>query len=183
LITLADGQTSGVPTVDIGTIGLRGSQLSAVFAWIEADKEFAPILSNTTISNTTVNINAYANLHMGNATVQGTTSLIGNVIGTAQFTGNIVSGNLLTPGLISATGTITGGNIATGGTVSSTGNVTGGNILTGGNVSATGNITGGNIISGNAVIGNINVSGDITVNSLTANTYVSAIGNGSGRQC
>jgi mucin-19 len=177
LITLADGQTSGAPTLDIGTIGLRGSQNSAVLAWKESQLEFVTALSTTTVSNTTFTISSYANLHTGNFIAQGTTSLVGNVIGTAQFTGNIVSGNLLTPGLISATGTITGGNIATGGTVSSTGNVTGGNILTGGNVSATGNITGGNIISGNAVIGNINVSGDITVNSLTANTYVSAIGN------
>jgi hypothetical protein len=177
LITLADGQTSGAPTLDIGTIGLRGSQNSAVLAWKESQLEFVTALSTTTVSNTTFTISSYANLHTGNFIAQGTTSLVGNVIGTAQFTGNIVSGNLLTPGLISATGTITGGNVATGGTVSSTGNVTGGNILTGGNVSATGNITGGNIISGNAVIGNINVSGDITVNSLTANTFVSAIGN------
>jgi hypothetical protein len=58
------------------------------------------------------------------------------------------------------------------------GNIAGGNVLFGnGIVSGSGNIYGGNIISGNAVIGNIQVSGDVTVNSLTSNTYISAIGN------
>jgi len=62
--------------------------------------------------------------------------------------------------------------------VNVTGNVVSGNVLFGsGIVSGTGNIYGGNIISGNAVIGNIQVSGDVTVNSLTSNTYISATGN------
>ena len=59
LITLADGQTSGAPTLDIGTIGLRGSENSAVLAWKESQLGFVTALSNTTVSNTTFNINSY----------------------------------------------------------------------------------------------------------------------------
>jgi len=175
LITLADGQTSGTPTVDIGTIGLRGSQLSAVFAWIESAKEFAPILSNTTVSNTTVNINAYANLHMGNATVQGTTSFVGNIVGAVNATGTITGGNLATPGTTSATGNVTGGNLNTGGQVIATSNITGGNVLTGGLISSTGNInSGANIVAtANVIGGNVTTGGQVsaTGNVTTANAF------------
>jgi len=187
LITLADGQTSGSPTLDIGTIGLRGSQLSAVLGWKESQLGFVTALSNTTVSNTVFNISSYANLQTGNFTAQGTTSLVGNVIGTnTNFTGNITGGNFLTPGLISATSTITssanitGANLLTGGLVSATSNITGGNILTAGNVSATGNVTGGNVIAGNAVIGNISLSGNINVVNVNASGFVSATGNVTG---
>ena len=62
-------------------------------------------------------------------------------------TSNVIGGNILTAGLISATSTITsaanitGGNILTSGLVSGTGNAISGNVLTGGLISATGNIT------------------------------------------
>ena len=177
LITLADGQTSGAPTLDIGTIGLRGSQNSAVLAWKESQLGFVTALSNTTVSNTTFNINSYANLQTGNFTVQGTTSLVGNIIGAVNATDTITGGNLATAGTASAGGNITGGNLLTGGLVSATGSLTGGNIFTAGNVSATGNLIGGNIISGNAVIGNISLSGDINVANINATGYVSVTGN------
>ena len=106
LITLSDGQVSGTPTLDIGTIGLRGSQLSAVLGWKESQLEFVTALSSTTISNTTFTISSYANLHTGNLTVQGTTSLIGNVLGATNFTSNITGGNILTGGNVSATGNV-----------------------------------------------------------------------------
>lgn len=194
LITLADGQTTGTPAVDIGTIGLRGSELSAVMVWKEDQKGFITALSNTTVSNTTVNINGYANLQTGNATVQGTTSLVGNLIGavnasdtitggnlatpgTASAGGNITGGNVLTGGLISATGTIdsattiTGGNLATGGTISGTGTITGGNLATGGTISGTGNITGGNISTG----GIVSATGNVVGGNLNATTGVTAV--------
>jgi hypothetical protein len=177
LITLADGQTSGTPTVDIGTIGLRGVENSAVFAWKESQLGFVTALSNTTVSNTTFNINSYANLQTGNFTVQGTTSLVGNIIGAVNATATITGGNLATPGTTSATGNITGGNLLTGGLVSATGSLTGGNIFTAGNVSATGNVIGGNVIAGNAVVGNISLSGDINVANVNATGYVSVTGN------
>jgi hypothetical protein len=105
-----------------------------------------------------------------------------SVTGTATAASTV--GGVITGSSTSVTGTQTAastvGGIITGSSVSVTGNVDAVNLngnVFGTTVSATGNINGGNIISGNAVIGNINVSGDITVNSLTANTYISAIGN------
>jgi len=141
LITLADGQTTGTPTLDIGTIGLRGTQQSAVLAWKESQKEFVTALSSTTVSNTTFTLSTYANLHSGNTTHEGTTSLVGNVVGAANFTANITTGNLLSPGLISATGTVTGGNLLTGGLISATGNISGANVNATGNIVPTANVT------------------------------------------
>jgi fibronectin-binding autotransporter adhesin len=296
VIVLASTQT-GAPAVDIGFIGERGSSENIAFVWDESAQEFVTVFTSTSETNTTITITGYANAHVGNMVVGGTTSLSGNVIGAANFTNNVTGGNLLTAGNVSATGnmiasnfigniqgnisaagantqvlfndngtanatsgftfdktsnlvtvggnvdaqnfngnvfgtsvsasgtvtaastvggviegssvsvtgtataastvggvitgsssSVTGtqtaastvGGVITGSSVSVTGNVDAtnfnGNVF-GTTVSASGNINGGNIISGNAVIGNINVSGDITVNSLTANTYISAIGN------
>ena len=175
LITLADGQTSGAPTLDIGTIGLRGSENSAVLAWKESQLGFVTALSNTTVSNTTFNINSYANLQTGNFTVQGTTSLVGNIIGAVNATDTITGGNLATAGTASAGGNITGGNLLTGGLISATANVTGGNITTGGLVSATANVIGGNILTagqvsatGNGTFGNISTAGSFGVATISA---------------
>ena len=117
LIVLADGQTTGTPSVDIGFVGLRGSQNSAVMAWQESNKTFVTALSNTdaggsSYSNTTININSYADFKANNIvananlTVLGTTTLTGNV-SSLNVTGNVVAGNLATPGTISAAGNIT----------------------------------------------------------------------------
>ena len=174
LLVLADGQTTGTPTVDIGTIGLRGSEDSAVLAWKESQLGFVTALSNTTISNTTFNISSYANLATGNFTVNGTTSLVGNVIGAANFTDNVTGGNLLTPGQVSATGTVTGGNVDTTGTVSATGTITAGNVDTGGNVSATGNITGDYFIGNGSQLSGVTAT-NVDANNLTGNTLASGV--------
>ena len=183
LITLADGQTSGSPTLDIGTIGLRGSQLSAVLGWKESALEFVTALSNTTISNTTFNINSYANLHTGNFIAQGTTSLIGNVLGATNFTGNVTGGNLLTPGLISATGGVTAASVAggviTGSSTSVTGTTTAasviGGVMTGSSLSVSGNITGGNVLFGSGIIsGTGNVSAGYFIGNGSSLTGVTA---------
>ena len=89
-----------------------------------------------------------------------------------EVTGNILSGNINTSGLISATGNATGGNILTGGLISATGNVTGGNIRTVGLISSTGNVTGGNIIVGNILLpgtGNITV-GNVKITNVATPT-------------
>ena len=85
-------------------------------------------------------------------------------------------------GLQSVSGNVTAANFNTAGLASVAGNITGGNIVTAGNVSATGNISGNNVIAVNAVVGNIDVgniqvTGNIVVNSVTANTFASAVGN------
>jgi filamentous hemagglutinin len=186
LITLADGQTSGTPTLDIGTIGLRGSQQSAVLAWKESAKEFVTALSSTTVSNTTFTLSTYANLHSGNTIHEGTTSLIGNVIGTnTNFTGNITGGNLLTPGQVSATANVTGGNLLTSGlisatsTITSAANITGGNLLTAGLISATSTITSAaNVIGGNVTTaGQVSATGNITTAGAFNGATLSLSGN------
>lgn len=177
IITLADGQTSGTPTVDIGMLGLRGNQNSSFMGWLESPQTFAVLLTNTVSSNTTVNATSYGNFIASNITANANLSVVGNIVGTANFSGNLAAGNISTPGLFSATGNVTAGNITTAGVVTSTGNITGGNLLTAGLISATGNITGNNINAINGFFGNLNLTGDITVNSLSSNTFISATGN------
>jgi hypothetical protein len=48
---------------------------------------------------------------------------------------------------------------------------------TGTSLSVTGNVTGSNVTATNAFFGNVDLTGNIVVNSLTANTFVSATGN------
>jgi hypothetical protein len=179
ILVLADGQTSGAPAVDIGILGYRGNQNSSFIGWKESASTFMAILSNTTVSNTTVNVNSYANFTASTITAQANLSVIGNIVGAANFSGNITGGNILTPGLISATGNITGGNLLTGGlisatsTITSAANITGANIVTGGLVTATGNVTGGNISTG----GLVTVTGNITGGNILTGGLISAAGN------
>jgi hypothetical protein len=186
VILLASNQT-GSPSVDIGFIGQRGNNIA--FVWDESAKEFVTVYTATGETNTTINIASYADLHMGNANIggntviNGTTSLVGNLIGAVNVTGNITTGNLLTPGQVSATGNITstanvaGGNINTGGQVSATANITGGNLITSGLITATGNITstanvtGGNLLTSGLIsaTGNISSAGNITASYYFGN--------------
>jgi len=176
ILTLADGQTSGNPVVDIGLLGLRGNQLSSFIGWNEGNTEFAVVLSNTTASNTTVVITEYGNFHANSVTVGGNLSVAGNITGSFNLTGNLTAGNLLTTGLVSATSNVTGGNILTGGLVSATGNATAGNVNTAGLISATGNVTGGNVLTaglisstGNLTAGNISTAGNVTAANFIGN--------------
>jgi len=173
ILTLADGQTTGTPTVDIGYIGLRGNSLNALFVWKESSGAFVTALSNTSVSNTTANVTQYANLITGNL------SVTGNVIGDISFSGNLSAGNLLTGGLVSATGNVTGGNVLTGGLISATGNATAGNVLTGGLISATANVTGGNILTGGLIsaTGTITATANITGGNILTGGIISATGN------
>ena len=195
LLTLADGQTAGTPTVDIGTIGLRGNQNSAVLAWKESDTQFVAALSSTTVSNTTFTLSSYADFKANtisanaNLNVTGVTSFVGNIISGANVTGTVTGGNLATPGTASATGSITGGNLLTGGNVSATGNATAGNLLITGSgiISTAGTIYGANLIlsstesaTGNLTAGNILTGGEISAaGNITSNASSFFIGNGS----
>jgi trimeric autotransporter adhesin len=180
LIVLASNQT-GAPAVDIGFIGERGDQNNIAFVWDESADEFVTAFTTDLVTNTTITISSYANFHTndanigGNITINGTTSLVGNISSALNVTGNITGGNLLTPGVVTATGNVTGGNINTGGQVVATGNVTGTGIV------MSGNITGGNILSGGQVIvtgningGNVNAVNDLTAEHLytTGNAYI-----------
>jgi hypothetical protein len=108
--------------------------------------------------------------------------------------GNIVGGNLLTSGVVSATGNITGGNLFILGQISATSqiitpsDITGGNINTAGQLSATGNVNGGNLVTSNTVVANnvvasstVSAGGNITgANLTTVGTVAAATANISG---
>ena len=183
VIVLASQQT-GAPAVDIGFIGERGTANNIAFVWDESTQEFITAFTDTSETNTTINVIGYANIRTLNASVDGNLSVGGNVsitgnVASLNVTGNVTSGNLLTPGLVSATGTITSSaniiaaNIETGGQVSATGIITGSNILTAGNVSATGNVTGNNLNTS----GNISAGGTATLGNVATGGTVSAAGN------
>ena len=189
IIVLASTQTAGAPAVDIGFMGFRGNESNIAFVWDESADSFVTAFTSTAESNTTITITSLANLQVGNL------SLTGNILNTAlNVTGNITGGNLLTPGLISATSTITsaanitGGNLLTGGLVSATANVTGGNLLTGGLISATStitsaaNITGGNLLTAGLIsaTGTITSAANITGGNVLTGGVVSATANVTG---
>jgi hypothetical protein len=110
---------------------------------------------------------ATSNVVAGNVLTSGLISATGNITGD-----NVIGGNLYTAGVVSATGNVRGGNLNTVGLVTATGNVIGGNILTGGLISATGNITGGNLSIGSQ----INIGGNMSALGYTG-TSVSVSGN------
>jgi filamentous hemagglutinin len=179
----ATGNVTGGNVNTAGAVSATGAITSA--ANITGANILTGGIVSATGNGTFGNINTAGSFEAASLSASG--NVTGGNINTAGLitaTGNVTGGNLLTGGVISATGaitsatTITGGNLATAGTVSATGNVTGGNILFGsGIVTGTGNIYGGNIIATDAFFGNIDLTGDITVNSLTSNTFVSATGN------
>ena len=84
--------------------------------------------------------------------------------------GNVIGGNILTAGLVSASGTITGTSHI-GSVVSVTANITGGNVLTGGLISATSTITSAaNIAGGNLLtVGLVSATGNISANYFIGN--------------
>ena len=127
------------------------------------------------------------NLHVGG-------NIVGNITVTGiSLTGNVVGGNFITSGLVTAVGNVTGGNIVTGGQVIATGNISGGNISTNqlslsGNVlsavNVTGNVTSGNVRSpgimsaaGNVTGGNIITNGALITPGSSVNTNIVTTGN------
>ena len=122
------------------------------------------------------------------AYVTGIVSASGNVIGgniltaglisatsTITSAANIIGGNISTAGLVTATGNIIGGNLVTAGLATVTGNIQGGNLRTAGLISATGNITGGNVLFGTGVVtGTGNITGG---NILFGTGVVTGTGN------
>ena len=203
LLVLASGQTSGNATVDIGYIGLRGASDNIALAWKESASEFVAAFTLTdqgnVYSNTTFTIASYADFKAANITansnlvVNGTTSFVGNIVSTANVTGNLNAGNLSAVTLVSSGGNVSASSFLTGANLSLSGNVdgnlnvttsvNGGNIVgvalvsSGGNVSASSFLTGANLsLSGN-VDGNLNVTTNVNGGNLVAVGNVSAGGN------
>jgi hypothetical protein len=141
----------------------------------------------TGVAASSVNANALIGDTLSSNVLYSSLTQVGT-LSNVSVSGNVVGGNVLTGGLISATSNVTGGNVLTGGTISATGtvtgssllgsvaslsgNVTGGNILTGGLISATANITGGNILT----VGIVSTSGNVYGNAILSNNYYYANG-------
>ena len=183
---LTGGQVSASGNVTGGNL-LFGSGIVSGTGNIYANNIFANISGNIDAagSNTQVQFNdndllsASANFTFAPNTNTLTVSN-GNIVGGNLLTGGQISatstiqgGNILTAGDVSATGSLTGGNIFTGGAVSAVSTVTGGNLVTGGTVTATGTITGGNI----ATAGTISATGTATVGNLSTGGTITASGN------
>jgi hypothetical protein len=182
VIVLASTQT-GAPAVDIGFIGERGSSENIAFVWDESAQEFVTAFTNTSETNTTINITGYANARVGNMIVGGTTSLAGNVIGTANFTGNVNAGNVNAVGTVTAASTV--GGVITGTSVSVTGGVTAasvaGGVITGTSTSVTGTQTAASTVGGVITGTSTSVTGTqtaaSTVGGVITGSNVSVSGN------
>ena len=190
LISAAGNITSGSGSFFIG----NGSQLTGV----TATSAGFPITAGT--SNIAGATNGNIGITVAGASNVGLFTISGLLVtGLISANGNVVGGNVLTAGLISATSTITsaanitGGNLLTAGlisatsTITSAANISGGNVLTGGAISATGNATFGNIstsgsggnISGANVISSttLSASGNVIGGNVTTGGLISATGN------
>ena len=180
LIVLADGQTSGAPSVDIGFIGLRGDQSNIAFAWNEANAEFATTFTSSGLGDdSTLTNSSYAdfksnNVHTVTNVSAGGDVVGGNVLATTDVSAsaNIVGNNVVATTDISAGGNLYGVSIL-GSTVSASGNIIAdGLIITGleGNITATGNIGAGGYLFGNGYyITSLNV-GNITTTRIVNGT-------------
>lgn len=132
----------------------------------------------TGVAASSVNANALIGDTLSSNVLYSSLTQVGT-LSNVSVSGNVVGGNVLTGGTISATATITGGNLLTGGlisatsTITSAANITGGNLLTAGSVSATADITGGNLLSG----GLASVTGNVTGGNLLTGGITSATGN------
>lgn len=152
----------------------------------------ANVTGNITISGfVSATGNVSANYFLGNGsqlTSIDANTLVGNTLSSnviysslttvgslanVSITGNVVGGNILTAGLVSATGNGIFGNLSAS-IISGSGNVVGGNLETGGIVSATGNINGGNVLTAGVVSATGNISGNYILGNGSQLTGIDA---------
>jgi hypothetical protein len=195
LILLAKDQT-GSPTLDIGFIGERGSEINIAFIWDEGAGEFATVFTNDAITNTVVTIDSYASLHVANITasnadITGNVTFSGNIVGDLTVSGNVDAGNLnssaaVTGVTITASGNLEGNNATitnavSSATVNASGNILGGNVnsnaaVTGVTITASGNLEGNNATITNAVsTATLDASGNIVGGNVNSNAAVTGV--------
>ena len=172
LILLAKDQT-GVPTMDIGFIGERGTSQNIAFIWDESAGQFATVFTNDAVTNTVVAIASYASLRAdtitaANLDVTGNVTFSGNIVGNVSVTGNVSGGNFTTVGIVSAASTV--GGVITGSSVSVTGTQsaasTVGGVITGSSTSVTGTQTAASTVGGVITGSSVSVTGGVTAASV-----------------
>ena len=136
------------------------------------------IFGNVTLTDISVGtVTATGNIVGGNILTGGIVSAAGNITSTANVSGGNIIGNFVGTA-ISVSGNITGGNINTAGVVTATGNITGGNVITVGQVSAAGVSAVGNVIGGNlTTVGLVTATGNVTSGNINTAGVVTATGN------
>jgi hypothetical protein len=127
----------------------NGSQLTGVAA--------SSVNANALIGNTLSSNVLYSSL-----TSVGTLSNV-------SVTGNVVGGNVLTGGIVSATGNVTGSGVITTGP---SGNISGANVISATTFTASGNVTGGNILT----VGLVSATGNVFGNAIRSDNYCYANG-------
>jgi hypothetical protein len=164
---------------------VRGSNLSFQSSGLSnRDVLFVDVVNanigiNTAVTTHTLTVNGNCNiantLEAGNLETAGDISAQGNVTGNVGNFEDIVVGNIDIGNIING-GNIQVESITSNTFVSAVGNVIGGNITTTGNVEGTVGVF-DDIVVGNIDLGNLISGGNLQVESLTSNTFVSAVGN------
>ena len=187
LITLNNG-FAGTNTYDEGLIFNRGSLQNRALVWSEFNKEFR--LIGTTETGTTygnVAVSSFANLHIGNLTVDYTANVTNlNATGFINTSGNVSAaiglfGEITSTGFINTSGNVSAavgvfGGVNTTGYINAGGNVStpqlnAGQINTTGNVLATAGVFNSSQINGDqSVTGYVNVTGNVLADAGTLNT-------------
>ena len=175
--------TSNINAVTNSNISVSVGGTPNVVVWTSNGEYVTGLISATGNISSSANISTYANIYANSVNadygnIAGSWS-VGNTVFAfrADITQNVIAGNLLTPGIVSAVGNITSdanvnagnvnvtSNVSTTG-VSASGNITGGNILTGGIISSTGSITSAANVNG----GNLNATTSVTSTSFIGTT-------------
>ena len=166
---------------------VRGANLSVQSSSLARDVLFVDVINgnvgiNTLSTTHTLTVNGNCNiantLEAGNLETAGDISSLGNVTANIGNFEDIIVGNIDIGNIIGG-GNLQVESITSNTFVSAVGNVVAGNVSTVGNV--TGNVGIFNDIQvGNIDLGNLISGGNLQVESLTANTYVSAVGNVTG---
>jgi hypothetical protein len=163
---------------------VRGSNLSFQSSSLARDVLFVDVVNGNVGVNTaatTHTLTIWGNCNIRDTVEAGNLETSGDISATGNITGNIGNFEDIIVGNIDLGNLISGGNLQVESITSNTFVSAVGNVM-GGNISTTGNVEGAvgvfdDIIVGNIDLGNLISGGNLQVESLSSNTYVSAIGN------
>ena len=181
-LILINNAFTGTNSYDLGFVFNRGSAINQAFIWNEANKEFR-LLATTETGSTfgAINQSSFANLHVGNLTVDYTTTVGAITAPSLNVSGNVlastVSGSFLTASTVAVgnISAVTIGNVGTqfnGSAINLSGNVLAATVYAG--LLTANNLTVGNVASG--FIGNTGTAFTGASINLTGNVLTSTVG-------